>query len=109
SVRIVQDFLGSHVYVSRLITFIDAMRFRSSEGSLDDAEDVVLAQDEVLLALDLDLGAAVLAEQHAVALLDLELADAAVLEDLAVAHGDDLALDGLLLRGVGDDDPTLGL
>jgi hypothetical protein len=28
---------------------------------------------------------------------------------LAVAHGDDLAFDRLLLRGVGDDDAPLGL
>ena len=33
----------------------------------------------------------------------------AVLEDRAVADGDHVALDGLLLGGVGDDDPALGL
>ena len=76
---------------------------------LDDAEDVVFADDEVLFAVDLHLGAGVLAEEDAVADLDVELADRAVLEDLAVADGDDLALDGLLFGGVGDDDPALGL
>jgi hypothetical protein len=63
----------------------------------------------VLLALDLHLGARVLPEQDPVADLDVELADRAVLGNLAVADGDDLALDGLLLGGVGDDDAPLGL
>jgi hypothetical protein len=50
----------------------------------------------------------VLAEEDAVALLDVELLDGAVLEHLAVAHGDDLALDRLLFRGVRDDEAALG-
>jgi hypothetical protein len=33
-------------------------------GLFEDAENFVLAQNDVLLALDLDLGAGVLAEQH---------------------------------------------
>src|SRR5919107_18352 len=41
-------------------------------GALDDAEDFVLAHDEVLLAVDLYLRAAVLAEEHAVASLYVE-------------------------------------
>src|SRR4051794_13152655 len=64
---------------------------------LDDREDVVFAQDEVLFAVQLDLAARVLAEQDLVARLDLQLAQAAVVELLAVADGDDLGLDGLLL------------
>src|SRR3990172_5599506 len=76
---------------------------------LADAEDVVLADDEVLLALELDLGARVLVEEYPVALLDLERLELAVLEHLALADGDDLALGGLLLGGVGDDDASLGL
>ena len=63
----------------------------------------------MLLAVDLHLGARVLAEQDAIARLHVELADRAVLLDLAVAHRDDLALDGLLLGRVRDDDPTTGL
>ena len=38
-------------------------------------EDVVLAHDDVLFAVDLDLGAGVLAEQDAVARLDVERDD----------------------------------
>src|SRR5688572_27132527 len=76
---------------------------------LQDAEDVVLAQDERLFPVDLHLGARVLAEEDAIALLDVELPDAAVLEDLAVADGHHEALDRLLLRRVRDDDATLAL
>src|SRR4051812_17841761 len=79
-----------------------------SGGGVGDGEHVVFADEHVLLAVELDLGAAVLAEQHRVADLDLERADLAVFEDFAVAHGDDLALDRLLLRRVGDDDAALG-
>ena len=69
----------------------------------------VLAQDEVLDAVELDLGAGVLAEQDAVALLDVERTLRTLSSDLAVADRDDLALDGLLLGRVGDDDAALGL
>src|SRR5213594_402668 len=73
----------------------------------DDREYFVLAEDEVLLAVDLDVGPRVLAEEDLVPGLDVEGDLGAVLEDLAVADGDDLALLGLLLGGVGDDDPAL--
>ena len=69
-------------------------------------EDFVLAHDQVLLAVDLDLLAGVLAEEDRVACLDVERRDLAVLLDLALADGDDLALLRLLLGGVGDDDPA---
>src|SRR5581483_11437328 len=78
-------------------------------SAFQNAEDVVLAQDQVLLALDLDLGAGVLPEQDAVTGLHVEWPDLAVLVDLALADPDHLALLGLLLRGVRDDDPTLRL
>jgi hypothetical protein len=45
----------------------------------------------------------------AIALLDVEGAYLAVLEDAAAAHGDDFALRGLLLGGIGDNDAALGL
>src|SRR5512133_4132890 len=77
--------------------------------ALDHAEDVLLAHDEVLLAVDLALGAAVLREEDAVAGLHVERPDLAVLQHLAVADGDHLALDRLLLRRVGDDDAALRL
>src|SRR6266568_1526630 len=77
--------------------------------ALDDAEDVLLAHDEVLLAVDLDLGTGVLREEDAIAGLDVERTDVAILQHLAVADGEHLALDRLLLGRVGDDDAPLGL
>src|SRR5205814_7864105 len=76
---------------------------------LDDAEDVVLAQNQVLFTVDFHFGARVLAEQNRVAGFHVELANLAVLENLAVADGDDFAFDRLLFGGVGDDDPALAL
>src|SRR5215207_1463043 len=58
--------------------------------ALDDAEDFVLAHDEVLVAVDLYLRAAVLAEEHSVAGLYVERDALAVVLALAVADGDDL-------------------
>src|ERR1043165_1043853 len=80
-----------------------------SSSSARHGEDVVLADEDVLLTVELDLGAGVLAEEQGVADLDLERPDLAVLEHLAVADGHDLALDRLLLGGVRDDEPTFGL
>src|SRR5690606_9756184 len=76
---------------------------------LDHAEDVVLAEDQELLTLHLDLRSGVLGEQDPVTLLHVQGTDGAVLEDPAVANGDHLALERLLLGGLGDDDATLGL
>src|ERR1044071_6568584 len=73
---------------------------------VENREEVVLAHDQVLFTIDLDLGTAVLAEQHAVAGLDLERDDLAVLVALACADGDHLGLDRLLLRRVGDEQAT---
>src|SRR5204863_8809339 len=73
----------------------------------DNRQDFVLAEDEVLLAVDLDVRARVLAEEDLVSGLDVEGDLGPVLEDLAVADGDDLALLGLFLGGVRDDDPAL--
>src|SRR3989338_1480009 len=74
---------------------------------LENGEDVFLAQDEVLLVVQLHLGARVLPEQDLVPGLDVERDLLALVGDLAVADGDHLGLLRLLLRGVGDDDPAL--
>src|SRR5206468_9280593 len=75
---------------------------------LDDAEDVLLAEDQVLLAVELDLGAGVLAEQHPVAGLHVEGQHLAVLL-LARADRHHLPLLRLLLGRVGDDDAARAL
>src|SRR5947199_3460160 len=71
---------------------------------LDDAEDVLLTEDQVLLAVELDLAAGVLAEQHTIAFLDVGRQHLPVFAP-ARAHGHHEALLGLLLGRVGDDDP----
>src|SRR6266851_2025442 len=74
---------------------------------LDDREHVLFLHDQVLLVVDLHLGARVLAEEDAVVGLHVQRDLLAVLRYLPVAHRDDLALLGLLLRGVGNDDAAL--
>src|SRR5262245_61548030 len=75
----------------------------------DDAHDVGLLHDEEVLAVDLDLGARPFAEQHAVADLDVDGDQLAGLVAAARTHRDDLALGGLFLGGVGNDDAAGGL
>src|SRR5215213_6784501 len=76
------------------------------DGLAEDAEDVVLAHDQVGGVLELDLGAAVLGDEHFVALLDDEVDGLAIFIALAGAEGDHFAFLGLLFRGVGNDDPA---
>src|SRR5918993_489282 len=78
-------------------------------GALDDAHDVALLHDQEILAINAHLGAGPLAEQDAVAGLDVEGLDLAGLVAGARPGGDHLALLGLLLGGVRDDDAALGL
>src|SRR5918997_4460835 len=74
-------------------------------SAADLGQHVALAQDQEVLAVDLDLRAAVLGVEDLVALGDVERdALLAVLVPLAVADGEDLALLRLLLRGVGEHD-----
>src|SRR5438128_7574878 len=70
---------------------------------LDDAEDVLLAEDQVLLAVELDLGTGVLAEQHPVAGLHVEGQHLPVFL-LPRADRHHLPLLRLLLGRIGDDD-----
>src|SRR5713101_5404513 len=74
---------------------------------LDDGQHVLFLHDQVLLVVDLHLRARVLAEEDLVAGLHVQGNLLAVLGHTAVAHRDDLALLGLLLRGVRNDDAPL--
>ena len=79
------------------------------DGGVDLGKDVGLAKDQQVLALDLDLGAAVLAVEDGVALSDVERDPLlAFIVEPAVADGDDLAALRLLLRGIGEDDAAGG-
>src|SRR5690242_14916521 len=91
------------------LNFTSLAAMSSPSSAFDHAEDVLLAHDEVFLAVDFDLRAGVLAEQDLVADLDVERCDLAVVVHLALADGDHLSLLRLLLRRIRDDDPTLRL
>src|SRR5579871_6997904 len=71
-------------------------------------KDVALGKDQQLVVLELELGASVLRVQHLVALLYFHAEPLAVVENSAGTDRDDLALLGLLLRGVGQHEPALG-
>src|SRR5712691_2491956 len=58
-------------------------------GLFENGEDVLLAQDQILLVVDLHLGAGVLAEQDPIAGLHVERNPLTILTDLAIADGDD--------------------
>jgi hypothetical protein len=70
----------------------------------EDAENVLLFHDEVLLAVQLDLAPGGLAEEDAVAFFDCEGQVLALVGDPTGPHRDDRALLGLLLGTIGDDD-----
>src|SRR3954447_23357438 len=86
------------------------MSLRISLGSTGDpGEHVGLAQNQQILTVDADLGAAVFAVEHLVALGHLKRdALARVLAEPAVADREDLALLRLLLRRVGKNDAGSG-
>src|SRR2546427_10127763 len=97
--------LGMTTFLSSVrgwLTAADAARSRA-----DDAEDVFLLHDEVLLTVELDLAAGVLAEEDPIALLHREGELLAVLGHLAHPDRDHLALLRLYLGGVGNDDAAV--
>src|SRR5215471_642727 len=75
-------------------------------GLSDDAEDVVLAHDQVILIVDFDFGAAVFRDQHLVALLHREIDFLSLVIDFTGAESDHFPLLWFFLGGIGDDDPA---
>jgi hypothetical protein len=73
------------------------------------AHDIALLHDQEFGVVDLDLGARPFAEQHPVTDLEVDRDDPAGFVAPAGTDGDDLALAGLLLGGIGDDDAAGGL
>src|SRR5262249_44614294 len=72
------------------------------------AHDVGLLHDQEILAVDLHLGARPFAKQHAVTDLEINGDELACLVAAARADGDDLALRGLFLSGIRNDDAAGG-
>src|SRR3974390_2401512 len=83
--------------------------FFLGDGLFDHAHNVALFHDQVLDAVELDLGARPLSEQHAIADLYVERDQLAGLVAAAPAAGDDLPLARLLFGGVRNDDAASGL
>src|SRR5262245_519406 len=77
--------------------------------ALDHTEDVILAHDQVFLAVEFDFAARVLAEEDLVTDFDVEGRELAVVVDLTLADRDDFPFLRLLLRRVGNDDAAFGL
>src|SRR4029453_18382527 len=96
---------GGDSSIAAVSRISSATRCESAELSLmsaDDAEQVLFLEDHEVLTAELALGAAPLALNPLVAALTVERPQAAALEPAALADSDDLALHGLLLRGVGN-------
>src|SRR5881275_3489083 len=74
-------------------------------SSTDDAEDVVLAHDQVRLVVDLDFRAAVFRNENLVSFLHGEIDLLAVVVDFTGPKSDDFALLRFFLRGIGNNDP----
>jgi hypothetical protein len=71
---------------------------------IQNAENIVLAHDDVVSALQLGVATGVLSKEDAVADFDVEGNQFAVIEPLAMPDGDHFALLWFLLRRIGDDD-----
>src|SRR5512136_518074 len=102
------DFLATSSYC-RIFAPIYSILLVSRLLFLDDSQHVFFPHDEVLGAVDFDFVACVLAEKDPVALLDVHGDDLPVLGQSALARCHDFAFGGLVLCGVGDDDPPFSL
>src|ERR1700730_10687093 len=76
-------------------------------GNSNDSEDIVLAHNQVVFTIDLDLGSAVFGEEDFVACFDIEFDLLAIVVELASADGCDGTFLRLLFRRVGNDDVSL--
>src|ERR1044072_6115709 len=78
-------------------------------GTLEDSHEVALLHDQVLDAVELDLGAGPLAEQDAVTRLDVGSDQRTLLITGARADGDDFAFHRFFLGRIRDDYSALGI
>src|SRR5215203_2030614 len=79
------------------------------DHAFDDAHHIRFLHDDEVLAVDLDLCAGPLPEQDAIASLHVERHELTALISSTRPGGDDLSFLRLLLRGIWNDDATLGL
>src|SRR5213593_3507173 len=97
--------LGMTTFLSSVRVMVDGGR--AARSGADDAKDVLLLHDEILLTVELDLAAGVLSEEDPIALLQGEGELLAVLGHSAGPDRDHFALLRLLLRGVRNDDAAV--
>src|SRR3989442_12105460 len=81
----------------------------SSTRASDAPENLVLAHNQQLFTIHVNLRAAIFAKQDAVACLDIQCLARAVFLVLAKASGDHFALLWFLFRRVGNDDAAANL
>src|SRR5713101_3062701 len=91
------------------LLFAFSFCLRAFGGPLDHAEDVVLAHNQILLIIELDLGAGVFSEEHAVTLFDIQGHALTAVDLLTSAYSDDLALLWFLSSRVRDDNAAADL
>src|SRR5580692_3159122 len=87
----------------------NGLRIRFGGLPFEHAHHVILAHDEMLLTVDHDLAAGILAKQDCVTGPHFGCHQLAGLGRLAFAYRDNLALLGLFLGGIGNNDPALAL
>src|SRR5262249_20332143 len=83
--------------------------FALSYFALDNRQYVVLAQDQVFLSIQFDLGSGVLSEQNAIAFLAVQLLTIASFKLLSRAGGDHFAFLRLLFGGIRNYDAAANL
>src|SRR5262249_15502901 len=74
--------------------------------ALENAQDFVLAHDQILIAIDLDVRSGILAEQNAIPRLHIERDQLPVFGALALADGYYFAFLGLFLGRIGNEEPA---
>ena len=102
-----QDVDAAEHSLSRIVAKTDFFRCHCRDPRLfafNDGHDVFFTHDHEVFTLDFHFGAAVFAEQDLVADFHVERTYLPVFQNLALADRDDLALDGLFGRGVGNYD-----
>src|SRR6185312_10562907 len=76
----------------------------AGSSAFKDAEDVAFLHDQELFAVDLDFGARPFAEEDAITSLNVERLNHSFFVSRSWSGSDHLALLGLFLRGIGNDD-----
>ena len=74
---------------------------------LDNAQDIFLAHDQMLFAVNIYFRSSVLAEKHAIVDFDIEWDDLTVVIQLALPDSDNLSLLWFFFRGIGNNESPL--